>query len=98
MISIIALSFLVGEVKTEITEFDFGFVAVGFSSRPKIVSGQANLTYTMQFPTNYATNDKFTFYVPKGYFIESTALSGCISNSTGFSITSCVSNKTHVVL
>jgi hypothetical protein len=101
MISILVLSFLVGEVQTQDSEFgfnDFGFIRVSFSSKPKIVSGQSNLTFTMQFGTNYATNDTFTFYVPKGYFIESTALSGCISNSAGISITSCASNKTHVVL
>jgi hypothetical protein len=96
MISIVVLSFLVGEILTQ--NDDFGFGNFGFSSTPKIVSAPAKLTYSMQFPTNYATNDEFTFYVPKGYFIESTALSGCKSNSLGFSISSCVSNKTHVVV
>jgi hypothetical protein len=96
MISIIALSFLVGDILAQ--NDDFGFGNFGFSSTPKIVSGPAKLTYNMQFPANYATNDEFTFYVPKGYFIESTDLTGCKSNSIGFSISSCVSNKTHVVV
>ena len=77
MISIIVLSFLVGESLTQ--DNDFGFLDVGFSSAPKIVSAPAILSFTMRYPTVYATNDQFTFYVPKGYFIESTALSGCES-------------------
>ena len=96
MISIIVLSFLLGESLTQ--DNDFGFIRVAFSSTPKIVSAPAILTFTMNYPTYFATNDQLTFYVPKGYFIESTALSGCESKTPGITISSCVSNKTHVVV
>jgi hypothetical protein len=47
---------------------------------------------------NFATGDYLTFNLPGGYFIESTDLSGCTSNSVGITITSCETTKNEAIV